>query len=134
VTWIDVRDLAEWITRLCEQQINGVFNAIDVGTWGELLDACVRTTGSAARLVWVPSEWLIANNVGEWMELPLWVSSPESLGIHRVDNTRAISAGLTLRSIQETIRATLAEATPTSDAGLDPAREATLLTEWTALA
>jgi 2'-hydroxyisoflavone reductase len=134
VTWIDVRDLAEWIIRLCEQQINGVFNAIDVGTWGELLDACVRTTGSAARLVWVPSEWLIANNVGEWMELPLWVSSPESLGIHRVDNTRAISAGLTLRSIQETIRATLAEATPTSDAGLDPAREATLLTEWTALA
>jgi 2'-hydroxyisoflavone reductase len=68
------------------------------------------------------------------MELPLWVSSPESLGIHRVQNTRAIAAGLTFRPIEETIRATLAEATPRSDAGLDPAREATLLTEWTALA
>jgi 2'-hydroxyisoflavone reductase len=130
VTWIDVRDLGEWIVRLCEQQTSGVFNAVDVGTWGELLDACLSTAGSAARLVWVPSEWLVSHDVGEWMELPLWVSSAESLGIHRVANTRAVTAGLTFRPLAETIRATLAEGLPTSDAGLDPTREATLLAEW----
>jgi 2'-hydroxyisoflavone reductase len=133
VTWIDVRDLAEWIVRLCERQTNGVFNAVAIGTWGELLNGCVRATGSTGRLVWVPSEWLVSHDVGEWMELPLWVSSPESLGIHRVENRRGVAAGLTFRPLEETIRATLAEATPTSDTGLDPAREAALVNEWTAL-
>jgi 2'-hydroxyisoflavone reductase len=130
VTWIDVRDLAEWLVRLCEQQTRGVFNAIDVGTWGELLDACVRTAGSSARFVWVPSDWLVAHDVGEWIELPLWVSAPDSVGIHRVENRRAVAAGLAFRPLDETIRATLAEATPTRDAGLDPAREAELLAAW----
>jgi 2'-hydroxyisoflavone reductase len=134
VTWIDVRDLGEWIVRLCEEQTQSVFNAIDLGTWGELLNACVQTTGSDAHLVWVASDWLVSHNVGEWMELPLWVSSPESLGIHRVENARAIAAGLTFRPVEETIAATLAEAIPTGDVGLDPSREAKLLAEWAVVA
>src|SRR6266511_2367698 len=133
VTLIDVRDLGEWIVRLCENATHGIFNAIDVTTWGELLDACVRATGSDARLVWVPSEWLVEKGVGEWMELPLWVSSEEMAGLHRVGNERAVSAGLTFRSLEETARATLADAETTDDAGLKPEREAELLAEWAAL-
>ena len=130
VTLIDVRDLGDWIVRLCENGTHGVFNAIDVRTWGELLDACVRETGSDARLVWVPSEWLVEHEVGEWMELPLWISSPEMAGMHRVRNDRAVAAGLTFRPLAETIRDTLEHAGTTDDAGLKPEREQDLLEAW----
>jgi 2'-hydroxyisoflavone reductase len=120
--------------RLCENGTHGVFNAVDVTTWGELLGACVRATGSNARLVWMPTEWLAEKGVAEWMELPVWVSSPEMAGLHRVGNARAVSAGLTFRPLEDTVRATLAEAETTDDAGLKPEREAELLAEWASLA
>jgi len=134
VTLIDVRDLGEWIVRLCENETHGVFNAIDVTTWGELLDASVRAVGPDARLVWIPGEWLAEQEVGEWMELPLWVHSEEVRGMHHVGNERAVAAGLTFRPPEDTARATLAEAKTTEDAGLKPEREAELLAAWSSLA
>jgi 2'-hydroxyisoflavone reductase len=132
VTLIDVRDLGEWIVRLCETSTRGIFNAIDRLTWGELLETCVRTTGSDARLVWIPSKWLVGEGVGEWMELPLWISSEDSKGLHDVRNDRAVEAGLSFRPLEATIRATLAEAEPTDEAGLKPERERELLDAWAA--
>ena len=132
VTLIDVRDLGEWIVRLCENATHGVFNAIERTTWGELLAACVRATGSDARFVWIPSEWLADQGVGEWMELPLWVSSDEMKGLHDVRNDRAVAAGLSFRRLEETARATLAQAELTDEAGLRPEREADLLEAWAA--
>jgi 2'-hydroxyisoflavone reductase len=134
VTLIDVRDLGEWIVRLCESETEGVFNAIERTTWGELLAACVSASGSDARLVWVPSGWLAEQGVGEWMELPLWVSSDELVGLHRVENGRAVAAGLTFRPLEETARATLAEAATTDEAGMRPERERELLAAWAASA
>jgi 2'-hydroxyisoflavone reductase len=134
VTLIDVRDLGEWIVRLCENGTHGVFNAIDATTWGELLDACVRAVRPDARLVWIPGQWLAEQGVGEWMELPLWVFSAEMAGLHRVGNERAVAAGLTFRPLEDTARATLADAVTTDDAGLKPEREAELLAEWAQLA
>jgi 2'-hydroxyisoflavone reductase len=136
VTFIDVRDLGEWIVLLCASQTEGVFNAIERTTWQALLDACVREVRPDARLIWVPSEWLSEHGVGEWMELPVWTGpqSSEHAGLHRVANERAVAAGLTFRSPEETARATLADAEPTDDAGLKPEREAELLAEWSALA
>ena len=127
VTLIDVRDLGEWIVKLCENGTLGVFNAIDRTTWGELLQACVRAVGPEARLVWIPSEWLAERGVGEWRELPLWVSSDDSKGIHRVHNDRAVAAGLTFRPLEDVARATLELAQTTDEAGLKPEREAELL-------
>ena len=68
---IDVRDLAEWLLRLDEP---GTFNAVGPErplTMEQLLETCRRVSGSDASLVWAPSEWLVAQGVGEWMELPL---------------------------------------------------------------
>ena len=128
VSLIDVRDLGEWIVRLCENETHGTFNAIDVTTWRELLDACVRAVNPDARLVWVPSEWLIEQGVGEWMEVPLWVDpTGESAGIHAVSNARAVAAGLTFRPFEEVGRATLEQAQTTDEAGMKPEREAELL-------
>jgi 2'-hydroxyisoflavone reductase len=130
VTLVDVRDLGEWMVRLCESETQGVYNAIDVRTWGELLEACVRATASDARLVWVPSDWLLEQGVGEWMELPLWLVSPEYMGMHRVRNDRAVAAGLTFRPLEETARGALEEAGLTDEAGMKPERERELLEAW----
>jgi len=127
VQFIDVRDLGDWIVRLGEERTAGVFNAIRTMTRGELLNACVRATGSKARLVWVPSERLLAAGVGEWMELPVWIASPDGAGMMRTDNRRAVAAGLTFRPIEETVHATLAMAEPVEGVGLTPERERELL-------
>jgi nucleoside-diphosphate-sugar epimerase len=136
VTLIDARDLGAWLVRLCEDGTRGIFNAIDRTTWGELLDACVHSVCPDARLVWVPSEWLAEQGVGEWMELPLWTGPPtsEHAGLHRVSNARAVAAGLTFRPLADTARATLDGAKTTDDAGLAPEREAELLDAWSSLA
>jgi 2'-hydroxyisoflavone reductase len=130
VTLIDVRDLAEWLVRLCEQRTEGIFEAVNVLSWGEMLDGCIRAAESDAQLVWVPSQWLLEHGVGEWMELPLWIASPGFEGAHRVDNSRAAEAGLTFRSAGETARATLELAETTSDAGMSAERESELLSAW----
>jgi len=127
VQLVDVRDLGEWIVRLCETRTAGVFNAIRSLTRGEMLDACLRVTGSGARLEWVPSERLVEAGVGEWMELPLWLASPEYAGMMRADNRRAVAAGLTFRPLEDTIQATLELAEPVEGVGLAPGREAELL-------
>ncbi len=127
VQLIDVRDLGEWIVRLCEGRTAGVFNAVRTLTRGELLEACIRETGSDAQLRWTPSERLVEAGVGEWMELPLWIAGPEYAGMMHADNRRAVAAGLTFRPLEDTIRATIEQAETVEGVGLAPGREAELL-------
>jgi 2'-hydroxyisoflavone reductase len=68
--------------------------------------------------------------VGQWMELPMWLY--EDAGLHATDVSRAVAAGLTFRPLDETIRGTLAHAETTKEAGLDPSREAELIEAWKA--
>jgi 2'-hydroxyisoflavone reductase len=129
VQFIDVRDLGEWIVHLCEQRIEGKFNAANRGvTWAALLDTCREVAGSDAEFVWVDEEFLIEQEVGQWMELPMWLH--EDVGIHATDVSRAVDAGLVFRPLAETIRGTLEHAETTKEAGLDPSREAELIEAW----
>jgi 2'-hydroxyisoflavone reductase len=131
VQFIDVRDLGEWIVHLCEQRIEGTFNAANRGvTWAALLDTCREVAGSDAEFVWVEEEFLIEQEVGQWMELPMWLH--EDVGIHATDVSRAVDAGLVFRPLAETIRGALEHAETTKEAGLDPSREAELIEAWKA--
>ena len=75
-------------------------------------------------------EFLIEHEVGEWMELPLWIADPAMTGADDVDVRRAVATGLKFRPVADTIRGTLEEAQPTDAAGLSVEREAALLAEW----
>ena len=131
VQFIDVRDLGEWSVKLCESRRPGPYNAVNEGVaWGDLVETCRAATGADARFVWVSDEFLAEHEVGEWMELPLWIHDPEWSGLHQADVSRALAAGLAVRPLEETVRATLEEAEPTADAGLSPQREAALLAAW----
>jgi 2'-hydroxyisoflavone reductase len=133
VQFIDVRDLAEWIVSLCEQRATGEFNAVNDGVaWSELLGTCREVTGSDARFVWIDGKFLLEHEIGQWMELPLWIEDESDKGLHRADTTRAKATGLTIRPLADTVQATLELADTTDTAGLSPEREASLLAAWEA--
>lgn len=136
---IDVDDLAEWIVRMVEEGKTGLYNATGPDfklTMGEIVEECRRVSRSDAEFTWVPDEFLVREDVGQWMELPLWIAEDESMnGFSLVDCRKAIADGMTFRPLAETIRATLDwSATLPADrptrAGMAPEREKDLLEKW----
>ena len=118
---IDVRDLGEWLVELCERRSSGTFNATHPGLmWSELLDSCRAVSGSDADVTWVPDEFLLEHEVGQWMELPLWLADPELAAADDVSVRRALDAGLTFRPLDETVRGALEHAQTTEAAGSLP--------------
>ncbi len=131
VQFVDVRDLGNWLVELLERDAGGAFNATRPGvSWTELFETAVAVTGSDATPVWVPDEFLQQEEVGEWMELPMWLADPEWVGMNQADVSRAESAGLRFRPLEETIRGTLDQAETTEDAGMKPERERELNEAW----
>ena len=131
VQFIDVRDLAEWMVGLCEQRATGEFNAVNDGVaWSDLLDTCREVSGSDARFVWIEGKFLLDQEIGQWMELPLWIEDESDKGLHRADTARAKATGLTTQALSDTVQATLDHAETTDSAGLSAEREAALLAAW----
>ena len=127
--FVDVRDLGAFLVRLAEDDRAGTFNATgEIVSFGSFLDECLRVTGTDAELLWVPSERLLAAGLDPWMGVPLWIAAPGWEAANRVPITRALEAGLTFRSLADTIRAALVDETaPTLEVGLSLEREADLL-------
>ena len=126
--FIDVRDLAGWIVRATASGVGGTFNATgEPMPFGDLLEECRAVTGSDATFTWIASERLLAEEVGPWMELPLWLPLPEYAGMQQASVERARAAGLTYRPLADTIRGALDHAEPVDGVGLAPERERELL-------
>jgi 2'-hydroxyisoflavone reductase len=145
--FIDVRDLAAWMLHLADEGIAGAFTAtgpVPPTTAAEVLETCRAVSGAEARLTWVDEEFLLEREVGEWMELPLWLAEgSEFAHMLEADVSRAAAAGLVTRPVGETVGDTLAWARGrqgagsgtaamggTEGVGLDPARERELLAAW----
>jgi nucleoside-diphosphate-sugar epimerase len=128
---VDVRDLGTWMVVLCEQGMSGTFNATHPGfAWSELMEACTTVSASDAEITWVPEGFLLEHEVGQWMELPLWIADPTMRGAVEADVERALEAGLAFRPLDETVRGALEDAETTDTAGLAPEREVELLEKW----
>ncbi|MER5639909.1 NAD-dependent epimerase/dehydratase family protein [Kitasatospora sp. NPDC002227] len=119
---IDARDFAAFGLDLVERAEAGRYLTtapVDSATMGELIDACVRATGSGAEPVWVDDSALLAAGVAPWTELPFWLPElPDFTAIYRGDTSRAVAAGLRCRPLAETVRDTwawLAERGPSSE-------------------
>ncbi|MDP8910751.1 MAG: SDR family oxidoreductase [Actinomycetota bacterium] len=141
--FIDVRDLGGWIVELAENRTAGTFNATGPDPWttmGELLDVCEHVAESETRVTWVDESFLLEHEVGQWLELPLWVAESDGdwKHLHEVAISRAVAAGLRFRPLEETVRDTLAwdrqdssERSPMAQqVGLASGREAELLAAW----
>ena len=109
---IDARDIARFgLHRLEAESPSGQDDAFllisETGhtTFGGWLEACVRETGSDARLVWAPDDVLLERDVEIWRGLPLWSpQNPEFGEVWNVDVSPAMAAGLVCRPIEDTVR------------------------------
>lgn len=132
---MDVRDLAVWMIRMTEAKATGVINATSPAVpMRTVLDACLAAAGTAGIFEWIPDDFLLANEVGPWMEIPLWLTGQDKLSM-KVSVAKAEQLGLTFRPFVETARDTLmwANSLPADRelrAGLPPARENELLRAW----
>ncbi|MFF5788178.1 NAD-dependent epimerase/dehydratase family protein [Streptomyces sp. NPDC012693] len=141
IQYIDVRDLAEWTLDAVAAGLSGPYNLVSPPghtTMGELLDACVRVTGSDAELRWTDPEALLAAGAEPWSELPVWLPPGEMYdAMHTADVSRAVAAGLRCRPAEETVAdtwawlASLGGVAPhrpdRPEVGLSAAREAELV-------
>ena len=137
VQFVDVRDIAAWTVHATEAKLTGSYNVTgpeDKLTMQQVVETCRDVSGSAAKFTWVSDAFLQENEVGAYVQMPLWVPE-EMVGFSTINCQKAIAAGLTFRPLAETVRDTLDwQATRPADyewrGGLKPEREAELLTIW----
>jgi len=141
VQLIDVRDLAEWIVSMIERGATGAYNAHgrpSTFTMQDVLEECRRAGDSDASFTWVSEDFLLQEQVAAWTELPLWLpeeAAPHLKGFMFISPDKAIAAGLTFRSLTETIGDTLTwyqtnRRKEPLKAGLDRDKEHALLYKW----
>ncbi|MFF9910821.1 NAD-dependent epimerase/dehydratase family protein [Streptomyces sp. NPDC013457] len=141
--YIDVRDFAEWTADAAAAGLSGAYNLVSPPghtTTEELLDACVRVTGSDAELRWTEPEKLLAAGVEPWSDLPIWIPPGELYeAMHHADVSKALTTGLRCRPVAETVADTwewlrsiggvAPQRTDRPSVGLAPEREAALLSD-----
>jgi 2'-hydroxyisoflavone reductase len=138
---IDVRDLAEWTIRMTESRTLGTFNATGPERpmhMRAMLTGVAAAIRSDARITWVPREFLEAQAVVPWTDMPVWVPGEGvSAGFAQRSIRSAVAAGLSFRPLAVTAMDTLdwfrrqpADRQATLKAGVSPARVGQLLAAW----
>lgn len=107
IQYIDVRDLADFYVHLVEQKTAGIFNLeapASALTTGGFLDGIRATTAAPVSFTWVDWDFLLAHGLrGGGRELAAWRQPiGDQLNYGRMDNRRALAAGLTPRPLAVT--------------------------------
>jgi 2'-hydroxyisoflavone reductase len=140
VQFIDGRDLAEWVIRMVETRETGVYNATGpakpLGV-GAMLEGIKSANNSKANFTRVDADFLEAQKVAPWSDMPVWVPPRgEDGGMGRINIQWSVGKGLTFRPLEVTARDTLAwfKSQPPErqklKAGITPEREAEVLAAW----
>lgn len=137
IQFIDVRDLADWMIKLVESAVADdtnsctIYNATGPARpllMSRFLECCREVCVERGRqplsqqgcsFIWCDSEWLTAQGVNAWSDMPLWLPVSNSddensndsnsyAGFLRFDCSRARESGLAMRPLTETIDDTLA--------------------------
>jgi 2'-hydroxyisoflavone reductase len=100
-----------------------------------VLETCRDVAGADAEIEWVDPAYLDEQGIGPWMELPLWIGNEEDHSFMRVPVERALAAGLRIRTLADTVRATLdwlrsGQAPADPPAGLGREKEQAVLDAW----
>jgi 2'-hydroxyisoflavone reductase len=138
IQFIDARDMAEFMRACVERGISGRYNLCNpprAVSIGDLLSTSKRVSKSNATFVWASQTFLEQNNALESGEIPIWAPPVgKEAGATLVSSARAVAQGLRFRTLETTVKDTLAwhEQRPAEQkaklrAGLTPEREAELL-------
>lgn len=139
--YIDVRDLANFVVRMAEENITGIYNVSGPAstlTAGGFLWGLRASTGNPSTFTWVNWDFLEARGMRGTQEVPGWRPPRGFYRYNAVDNRKALAAGITFRplavSAMETLEWWRGKAAATGSeamrAGYSREREAELLAEW----
>ncbi len=137
--WIDARDLAAFVLDLAEAGRAGTYAAITpprAHTLGEVIETAVTLTGADTTVAWADDAFVRAHGlIATEEDDPFPMITPDEPNAHLFSPARAQAAGLSCRSLEKTVRDTLAwdderGAPWPMDAGLTSEREAALLAAW----
>jgi 2'-hydroxyisoflavone reductase len=140
--FIDVRDCADAVVALVENDLGGIYNLTSPRgryTLGDVFAACADDAPASTVTYVDDLAFLDRSGITGWTDLPLWLPPlPGFEGFLSLDVTRAQLAGiLRPRPLAETVRATRAwhreRGSPALQCGLSPEREAEILTAWHAV-
>jgi 2'-hydroxyisoflavone reductase len=103
-----------------------------------MLETIKTAEKSNATFTWVNADFLEAQKVSPWSDMPVWVPPRgEDAGMGQISIQRALDKGLTFRPLADTARDTLAwfksqpaERQAKLRAGVTPEREAEVLAAW----
>lgn len=151
VQFIHGRDLADWCMLMAEQRKGGIYNATGRHMpISQLLEACQQVSGNNSTITYVNSAFLLEQEVGAWMEQPVWAPSgsfwapTERSGLLSFNVDKVFADGMITRPVEQIVRETLAwkktnpERPPAAGGserlkiGLDPDKEAKILAAWKA--
>ena len=109
IQFVDVRDIADFTLRQTERRASGIYNVTGPArrlTFGDLLASAKEALASDVNYHHVSDEFLRKHEIGEFMELPLWVSQNIAEDFMTFNIDKAIGAGLEFRPLATTIRDT----------------------------
>lgn len=140
---IDVRDLAEFMMRLLEEQRSGVYNAAGPKatlTMPSFLEQAKAALGADVKFTWVDDyAFLARHKIDE--AIPWARLEGKDDGMMSISNRKAIAAGLGFRPLATTVRDTLAWWPTVPEArrakprfAITPEKEAEALAAWHARA
>lgn len=138
--FIDVRDLAAFTIKAAEEKLEGAYNLVSEIkhiSMGKFLDTANKAAGNHADLCWLEPKEVLEAGVRPWVELPMWLP-PGELSVYSTDVSKALKAGLKIRTAEQTISdtwdwvASLKSLPSSSKVGLDAAKEKAVLDKYCA--
>ena len=138
---IDARDLAQWIIHMAEARKIGTYNATGPAkplVMRDMLGGVKAGIHADAKLEWVSTDFLAAEKVEPWSDMPAWIPGRgDFAGFGQRNINKALAAGLTFRPLTQTAADTLAwfkeqpaERQEKMHAGIKPEREKEVLANW----
>ncbi|MDH3733987.1 MAG: NAD-dependent epimerase/dehydratase family protein [Gemmatimonadota bacterium] len=150
IQWIDVRDIADFVTMRAERRDGGTFHLVAPPTsMAEMLYGIRATTSAEVGFTWVDEDFLWQHGARPWVEFPLWwparndygepvfggIKGGEGSGL--LDGSHARAAGLEARpladiafDVAEWYEEAFGDWPDGQRPGLTRAREAELIDLW----
>jgi 2'-hydroxyisoflavone reductase len=142
IQWIDVRDLAQWIILMAEEDEAGTYNVTGPQqgySMKEFVEDLALIAPKETEVTWVEDSFLVERNLTPFTQLPLWIPVNEQYpdGFILADYSQALKKGLVVRNPRETIEDTLnwlrTRGSVELKAGLHREEEAALLLSWSVI-
>lgn len=108
VQYVDVRDVAEWIVRLAEEKKSGAYNAVgpeNPETLAEFVNSAKEAFDVESTFVSIPDYDFLRKNRVSYI-IPWIMPTDEYYGSALIKNEKAKAAGLTFRTLRDTVKET----------------------------